>query len=482
MTGALFKKQMMEVFSWTYQNRKSGKNRSVKGIIGYALLYLLIFGFLGVMFYAAADALCPPLTGVGMGWLYFVIMGMLALFFGVLGSVFNTYASLYRSKDNDLLLAMPVPSTKILLILVFSALLGWLVAVASDRLRHKNVIVVILSLIIFAAYYYCCGHIYTIAQSILANPQAIGNRVRGILFPMYHMGMAAEGNLLSMLIFTAITAAMFAVVFWVLSRNFMRIATSNRGEAKTRYKEKSIAVRSAGRALFQKELRRFLGSASYMLNCGLGIVFMLVSAVALVWKHTLIQETVRGLFSGNQETAFLIAAGAVCLLSAMNDITAPSVSLEGKNLWLVRVFPVSGRQVLMAKLKLHLIFTMIPAAFLILAVEWVLKPTVGFSVLIPVTAALFILVMAEFGLFINLKNPNLQWTSEIVPIKQSVGVMVCLFGSWAFIAALAAGYYLLARVLSPLVYLAGVALLLSALSLALFRWLCDRGTKLFEDL
>jgi len=450
---------------------------------------------------------------------------------GVFGSVFNTYASLYKSKDNDLLLSMPVPPSKILLIrlsgvyfmglmyelivmipalivwlqtakvgvsgvictlliplvlsfliLVLSALLGWLVALVSDRLKNKNVVVVLLSLIFIAAYYYFYSHALAIIQSILANPQMIGNRVRSILYPLYHMGLAAEGSLLSMLIFTVIVSVLFAVVFWMLSRNFLKIATANRGEAKTQYKEKRTAARSVSQALLYKELRRFLGSASYMLNCGLGIVIMLVSAAALVWKREAVQAMLYALFPGNQEMVFLSAAAAVCLLSTMNDITAPSVSLEGKNLWLVQVFPVSGRQVLMAKLKLHLILTMIPAAVLIAAVEWVLKPTPGFAVLIPVAVALFILVMAEFGLFINVKKPNLHWTNEIIPIKQSIGVMLSLFGGWALTLALIGGYYLTARLLSPLAYLAVVALLLFAADAGLLHWLRTRGAEIFENL
>lgn len=106
MTKALFKKQMMEVFSWVYQDKKAGKNRSARGIAGYVLLYLVIFGFLGGVFYIVADMLCEPLVTVDLGWLYFAIMGLIALFMGVFGSVFNTYASLYQAKDNDLLLSM----------------------------------------------------------------------------------------------------------------------------------------------------------------------------------------------------------------------------------------------------------------------------------------------------------------------------------------------------------------------------------------
>ena len=127
-------------------------------------------------------------------------MGLIALFMGVFGSVFNTYASLYQAKDNDLLLSMPIPSGKILLVrlsgvyaiglmyevivmiptlvvwfmtvpgnaagvicslliplvlsvvvLVLSAVLGWVVALISGRLKHKNIVVVILSLVFIAA-------------------------------------------------------------------------------------------------------------------------------------------------------------------------------------------------------------------------------------------------------------------------------------------------------------------------------------------
>ena len=86
-----------------------------------------------------------------------------------------------------------------------------------------------------------------------------------------------------------------------------------------------------------------------MLNCGLGIIIMLVSAGALLWKQAMIREVLFGASAGKEGIIPLIEAGAVCLLSAMNDITAPSVSLEGKNLWLAQVFPVSGRQVLLTK-------------------------------------------------------------------------------------------------------------------------------------
>lgn len=529
MTKALFKKQMMEVFSWLYKDRKSGNLRSAKSIAVYVILYLFLFGFLGTIFYGAADMLCQPLIIAKMGWLYWCLMGLISIFLGVFGSVFNTYSSLYGAKDNDFLLSLPVPTSRILLvrlfgvyamglmyelivivptiivwflrapfslsgsicvilipfvlsvfILVLSAVLGWVVALIAGHLKHKNIITVFISLAFIAAYYYVYAKAYSMMQALIQNAEAVGDKMKSALYPFYHMGLAAEGSLLSMLIFTAIIGALFLIVYLVLSYSFLKLATTNRGSAKAKYKAKKQIRRSVSGALLQKEFRRFLGSSNYMLNCGLGIIIMPLAAVMLVWKAGQLQEFLSVPFI--QKYISLIAAGAICLITTMNDITAPSVSLEGKNLWLVQSFPISSKQVLTAKLKLQLILTVIPAIPLIIAVEWLIKPNMLFALLIPIVIVLFIVFMATLGLVINLKMPNLNWTSEIVPIKQSLGVMIALFGGWAIIAAFAVIYVFLYNIFSPLTYLFIIFGLLLFASCILLYWLFTRGAKIFSRL
>ena len=531
MTRALLKKQMLEVFAFLYKDRKSGKNRSKSGLIAYALLYAVLFGFLGFMFYGVAETLCEPLAAAGLGWLYFAIMGLLATAFGVFGSVFNTFASLYQAKDNDLLLSMPVRPSGILLarlfgvyvmgllyelivmipaliaffvyasvgilgviftlliplalsalVLTLSCILGWAVALVHGRVKNKSVVTVALSLIFIAGYYYLYSQAYSILQSILENPQAVGDSVKSILFLFYHMGLAAQGNALSMLIFAAMIAAAFGIVYLVLSRSFLKLATANRGAAKVKYKEKTAKAASADAALLRKEFKRFTGSPTYMLNCGLGIIIMLIAAAALLIKGNELSETLYVIFEGSEGLVSLIAVAAVCMLAAMNDITAPSVSLEGKNIWLVQVFPVTGWQALKAKLKLHLILTLIPVLVLAAAVEIVIKPPLVFAVLIPIVSAMFVLFMAELGLMLNLKSPNLKWTNETVPVKQSMSVMLALFGGWVAVLALGALYFAVGAAIGAELYLLLCGVLLGIAALFLFRWLKTKGQRIFEAL
>lgn len=531
MTKALFRKQMMEVFSWVYQDRKSGKNRSKGGIVGFALIYLVLFGFLGLIFYQAAAMLCAPLISANLGWLFFALMGLVAVMLGVFGSVFNTCASLYKAKDNDLLLSLPIPTAKILsarlfgvyamglmyelivmlptllvyfmcaplnaasvifsllipfvlsvFVLTLSCILGWVVALVSGKLKHKNIVTVVLSLVFIALYYYCYSQAYTMLQSILANPQKVGDSIKGALYPFYHMGLAAEGNALSMLLFTGITAALFFAVYAILSRSFLKLATANRGEAKMKYKEKAVKTGSAESALFDKEMKRFLASPVYMLNCGLGTVIMPIAAVALLIKGDALMEMLNGVFAEALDFLPLLAVAAICMCATMNDLTAPSVSLEGKSLWLSQALPVPPWSVLKAKLKLHLLLTEVPVLLLVLAVEIVLKPTVGFAVLLPIVGALFVLFMALVGLALNLKMPNLTWTNETVPVKQGMSVMITLFGGWAVVIALGLLYLGLAKVISSLVFLAAVTALLAILSAVLYRWMQAKGAKIFAAL
>ena len=531
MTKALLKKQIMEVFSWVYFDRKSGKSRSKGGIIGFAVLYLLIFVFLGAFFFQIAGTLCKPLSDAGLGWLYFALMGLIAVAMGVFGSVFSTYSSLYTAKDNDFLLSLPIPPGKILMarllgvflmglmyeliialptmivyfisvkqtvlsvvfnlllpiilsffVLTLSCILGFCVAAISSKVKSKNIVVVIFSLVFIAAYYYIYAKSYQIVQSILAAPEKVGNSIKSILYPFYQMGLGAEGNVLPFLFFTLMVAAFFFVTYLVLSKSFLSIATSNKGAARKTYKENSVKAASVERALLLKELRRFLGCAVYMINCGLGIILMPIAAAAVLIKGSDISAVLSLMFGENTGIIALLAAAAVCMLCTMNDITSPSVSLEGKNIWLVQSFPIPAKKVLHAKIKLHILLTVIPAVLLAACVIFVFKISLPYAVMILAFTIIFILLTALIGLVLNLKMPNLTWIDATVPVKQSLCVMVALFGGWAIIFALGGIYLLVMKFITPLVYMIAVSVLAAVISVLLLRWIDTKGAKIFETL
>lgn len=527
MTLTLIKKQLMNVFSWVYTDTKTGKRRTQKGSILYGLLYLLIFGSLAVVFFAVGSMMCRTMLVANMGWMYWCVMGLIAICLGVFGSVFNTYSSLYRAKDNDLLLSMPIPMHSILiarlsgvyatglmyelivmvptvivwlltaptsvlgvlcslvvpfilsaLVLVLSAVLGWVVAIISGRLKHKNVLTVLISLVFLAVYFYVYSRAYSVLQDVLVHLEDIGSKMKTSLYLLYCMGRAAEGDLLCLLIFVLSSAVLLFVVYFALSRSFIKLATMNTGTAKRVYREKKASVSSVGNALFKKELSRFFGSSNYMLNCGLGSVFMLLSAVLAVWKADEVRDFLTFL---PKDVHVLVAVAAVCCVAAMNNITAPSVSLEGKELWLIKSLPVAPRQVLAAKLRLHLTVTLVAAVPLIAVAAWLVGEALA-ALLITVTVAVFVLLLAEIGLALNLKLPNLSWSSEIAPIKQSAASGISLFAGWILVTAFIGVYVLTYDFFGAVTFLVIADSVMIAASAALLHWIGRRGSEIFANL
>ena len=73
--------------------KKKNRARSKGATIAYlALFAYLMIGVMGVMFTGLSLVLCSSFHEVGMDWMYFALMGLLAVFLGAFGSVFNTYS------------------------------------------------------------------------------------------------------------------------------------------------------------------------------------------------------------------------------------------------------------------------------------------------------------------------------------------------------------------------------------------------------
>jgi ABC-2 type transport system permease protein len=66
------------------------------------------------MFGGLFKSICVPLASAGFGWLYFALAGLMAFALSFIGSVFTAQQQLFSAKDNDLLLAMPIPPAYIL--------------------------------------------------------------------------------------------------------------------------------------------------------------------------------------------------------------------------------------------------------------------------------------------------------------------------------------------------------------------------------
>ncbi|MDD6798971.1 MAG: hypothetical protein PUE85_00910, partial [Firmicutes bacterium] len=253
--------------------------------------------------------------------------------------------------------------------------------------------------------------------------------------------------------------------------------------AKKVYKETAVKQKSIAAALLAKELGRFTSSPNYMLNCGLGILLLPIAGVMLLWQGSAVISVLNQVFGERAGCTPVLLCGAVCMLASMNDMAAPSVSLEGKSLWLMQSLPITPWQVLRGKLSIQLILTGIPVLFCTVCIAFIYPFTpleLLLTVLVPMS---YVLLSALFGLFLGLKMPNLNWTSEITPIKQSACVTIALFSGFGYTALLCAGFMLLnGWKLGFVGYMSSLGAVTLALCAALYLWLKKRGSNLFAAL
>ena len=127
----------------------------------------------------------------------------------------------------------------------------------------------------------------------------------------------------------------------------------------------------------------------------------------------------------------------------MNFMAAPSISLEGKSLWLMQSLPVNPWKLFQAKIRMQFLLTALPLLLGIVctAIVYPLPPT--YLLVIVLFAVSYTLLAALFGLTLGVKMPTLTWTNEIMPIKQSAPVMLTLFGGMGYTVLLFAGFLLL---------------------------------------
>ena len=288
--------------------------------------------------------------------------------------------------------------------------------------------------------------------------------------------------MLAIIVCAVVIFGICALTFWLLSRSFLSIVTASGKTARVACKEKKIKSKNIFQAMLAKEFGRFTASPTYMLNCGLGAIFLLVLGVVLVVKGNAFTKMMMQIFGtgGGNGIPVVIVVTVICMIASMNDMVVPSVSLEGKNIWIAQSLPVQPWDALRAKLMVQILVTGIPVLFCDICMCIGLQAGFWELLLGVVVSVLFVLFMALFGLMLGLKMPNLTWTNELAPIKQSISVMIEMFGGWGFSLVIGGVYITVGWHMGAALYLVILTIVLIAVSVLLLMWLKKKGTEIFR--
>lgn len=499
---ALFRKQLREQGAFLVRSASTGRHRTRAGRLAFGALYggivLLVMG----SFFSLAWPLGELLLPAGQEALYFLTMELLALAVGVFAGAFSSYGSLFQARDNDLLLAMPIPPWMLfavrmsglyatclfyLLLLwvpaevvyglyaasplggllsavpmalvlagaatLLAALLGWVVALCTARAAHKTLVTVAATLGLAVVYDLAYQRGMALLEQVLGQA-ALGENNTALTGAGRFLGGAACGEPLLLLVLAVGIVLLCAALGKALSGPYLTLMTTRRGAVK----------RTRARLARRSSLRRTL----------------LLLSGAMGYKADALRALAARLPA--RELGVVLLTFTVVLVAGMNLLTVPSVSLEGEQLWQLQSLPVTPWQVLRAKLDLHLLVTL-PPALLCLACGLVLLRAPWTSALLAgLLVALDVVFTAAAGLMFGVTMPRFHWTSEMAVIKQNPSVLMALLLNWAAGFVLGVGVLVLAQfVPAEAAWMAALGILALADGAAL-RWLKTKGAERLQRL
>ncbi|MCI2046447.1 MAG: hypothetical protein LKJ90_01865 [Faecalibacterium sp.] len=499
------------------------------------LLLLIVYSSVTVvfLFYITDQALCAPLYAQGLGWLYWAISALAAGAINCIMTMFLAEHQLFLARDNELLLALPIPPKDILFsrmcpliatnyavslltlapaalvygqqsgfsgaqalglllaavtlplfCLALSCLAGWGLAMLESRTKQKNksLIVVLVSVAFLGIYFAIVSTANRLLSYLLVAGAQAAAGVKMWCAPLYWFGLAGEGNLAAALGIAALNLAVFGLVYFCLAKNFIRIATMHRGAAKVQYHEQAAARIPAGKALWKNQLRHFGAAPGWILNGALGSLFAVAAGVMLLVRRDFLMEVFRQMPASLPLSLLLAAVLGFCF--AITLISAAAISLEAKTLWILQSCPVTGGQVLYGMAALQLTITL-PAAVLAPILGGIgLGLGAGQTVALLLCVAAYAVLTALLGVWCNVKLPKFDWMSETQAVKSSMSTIVSMLLDMGILLLCGGAYALLALLgnVPDVAFLLGCAAAFVLVGAALWHWAAHKGAQEFARL
>lgn len=327
--------------------------------------------------------------------------------------------------------------TQTLIPTVVGAAIGTAIIALSTRFKFANLVAIILTVAALIAYLgIMFGFTGSSSNLDLNQLTSMAEMISAQIYRLYpisrlfHSAFRQE-NILYMLAFVLLSAVIYALFAVVVGWKYNAINTSlTTYHVKSNFKLTTLKVGSPLKALYFKEAKRFFSCFPYVMNMGVGILLMLAAVIGFAVMGVGKMETYLGVpgavtyFTGYMP--LIIAA-----LLSMSCTSAVSLSLEGKNLWIIQSVPVEPSAVFKAKMLFNLSLT-VPSGILSgLILGIVVHADIKLMLLFMFVPTAFALFSTTFGMFINIMMPVYEWESETRVIKQSMSSMIGMLGGAA---------------------------------------------------
>lgn len=366
--------------------------------------------------------------------------------------------------------------------IVISSLISLFIGNISSRVKYKNIVLIMGSIILVLAYMAIITQIENIAQELLKNSASIIDGVNK-LYPLtyYFVDALKNNNFISLIIFSIASLTPFIVFVILFSKGFKNINSKMNESYKAKnYEFKELKTLKPIEALLIKEIRRYLSSYIYVLNTSFGMILLLISTLGVVVFGA---EKIDAILQLNLDMSMLKPQIVIMLLFiiVLTCTTYCSISLEGKNLWILKSSPIEETDIFKAKILLNIILNMPISIISFLILGFKLEFDIAFILIMSATIVAMSLLVAVSGIYANLLFPNLDWKNEVAVVKRSASFMVVLFGLFIYIGVFVLIYNFM-NIADLNIYLIIATVITFIIDILLWNIIKTKGVKIFRAL
>jgi ABC-2 type transport system permease protein len=231
--------------------------------------------------------------------------------------------------------------------------------------------------------------------------------------------------------FMAIHGLILFGFIWLMSQPLLSMNQQRTLAPKIEYKKVPIKTMSVYRHLLVKEWHRFIGTSIYFMNTGFGLVLLLAATLVALFFPTLVSDLNRTLTLIGVHPIWLIFAVIGFSLSTVYT-PAVSLSLEGKNLAILKTLPIPALTIFKAKIGFNLWLTLPVVLSTTLIALTIFSLTWIEAILVLAMLLLFAILLSIFFLYLNLFFPRFDYHHEVEVVKQSLAALLAVFGGFAW--------------------------------------------------
>ncbi len=371
--------------------------------------------------------------------------------------------------------------------IIISTILGTIITVISSKFKHSNLITIMFYFVFFIGVIFVSqigGRLSSGEIDMAQLGETVMSSINKIypLSSLYIDGVCNQ-NIASLLLFFLIPTVLFTLYVAVISVNFSKInsaITSKRSNKNFKMSEQTQA--SQTKALLMKESKRYFSCSIYVINTSLGVVMSVIATVAAIIFSNKINDFIANIpadFPIPIDKIMYLVPYAIGFLVVMSCTSNCSISLEGKNLWILKSSPIPTMNILLAKIAFNFLI-ILPIIVCVAILGFILKLNVLQFVLLVIISVIYSFLVSFLGLIVNLFLPMLTWESEVVVVKQSAANIVSIFAGFGLI--IIPVIVIMSSTLSPALMSIIIALTGMALISLCYFFLRTKGVKMFEKL